>query len=354
VNQKKIKLESLGIYLPEKTLSMEDLLQQCKKRPRWDLERITGISERRVAVDEYAVDLGIKAARRALAMSRYNAEDLDVIICSSISKHHAQDEFSFEPATSLLIRKALGATNALVFDVVSACAGMLNGVYILQGLIQSGAARCGMVVSGEQNMPLAETATREMWHSFDGQIASLTLGDCGAAIILDASEDERHGFHCLDMVSGAKHNHYCYSKPSTRGRGGKLMTKARAFQVAGNANFPFYYKQALDSTGWTSEDVDHVIPHQVSVRAIKQGIKAVTRFMGCDLPDNFLCVADKYANTTTTSHFLTIHEFVLRDTIQPDDNILLVSGASGIVITHATLTLDDFPDRYRAHQQGEE
>ena len=70
---KKIKLESLGIYLPEKVLSMEELLQQCKKRPRWDLERITGIRERRVAVGEYAVDLGIKAARRALAMSRYDA-----------------------------------------------------------------------------------------------------------------------------------------------------------------------------------------------------------------------------------------------------------------------------------------
>ena len=77
-----IRIESLGVYLPEKILTMEELLASCRRRPRWDLERITGIHERRVAVGEYAVDLGIKAARQALAMSCYRAEELDVIVCT--------------------------------------------------------------------------------------------------------------------------------------------------------------------------------------------------------------------------------------------------------------------------------
>ncbi|MBK9967251.1 MAG: hypothetical protein IPP07_21200 [Holophagales bacterium] len=88
-------------------------------------------------------------------MSRYAAEDLDAIVCTSISKHHRPDEFSFEPATAVLIRRAVGAKKALVFDVVNACAGLLNGIWVLQWLIRSGAIRRGMVVSGEQNMPLA-------------------------------------------------------------------------------------------------------------------------------------------------------------------------------------------------------
>ena len=54
----KIKIESLGIYLPENTLSMEELLRSCRRRPRWDLERITGIRERRVA-DEGQFPRGI-------------------------------------------------------------------------------------------------------------------------------------------------------------------------------------------------------------------------------------------------------------------------------------------------------
>lgn len=348
----KIKIESLGIHLPEKKMTTEELLGACRHRPRLDLEKLTGIAERRVAVDEYAGDLAIGAARRALAMSRYAPEDLDAIVCTSISKHHRQDEFSFEPATAVLVRRAVGAKKALVFDVVNACAGLLNGIWVLQGLIRSGAIRRGMVVSGEQNMPLAWTATREVRHSLDRQLAALTLGDCGAAVIVDASPDEEHGFHWLDLVTGARHDDYCYSKPSARGGGGILITKARGLQIVGNGNFPAYLKQALDATGWDLGDIDHAIPHQVSARAIRQGIKAVKRFMGCDLPDVFRCHVETYGNTTTASHFLALHDFMLQGKIETGQNVLLISGASGIVISHATFTLDDLPERYRAHVNG--
>jgi 3-oxoacyl-[acyl-carrier-protein] synthase-3 len=349
----KIKLESLGIYLPEKTVTMRELLGACRHRPHLDLERITGVLERRMAVGEYAADLAVKAAQRALAMSRYRAEELDVVICTSISKHDAPDEFRQEPSTAVTVRKAVGARNAIVFDVVNACAGMLTGIYVLRGLIRSGAARRGMVVSGEQNLPLAWTATREVRHSLDGQLAALTLGDCGAAVIVDASTDPRFGFHWLDLVTGAKHDHYCHSQPSSRGHGGVLITKARGLQIKGNQHFPAYFKQALDGSGWGVQDVHHVIPHQVSVRAIKTGTRALEKYLGVTLPEYSLCCAEKYGNTTTTSHFLALHEFVLRGTIQRDQNVVLVSGASGIVISHATFTLDDLPDRYRAHLAAE-
>jgi len=348
----KVKIESLGVYLPDKVMTMEELLSSCRRRPRWDLERITGIRERRVAEGEYAADLAVQAARRALAMSRYRAEELDVLVCTSISKHNAPDLFAFEPSTAVLVRKALGAKKALVFDVVNACAGMINGIYVVQGLIRAGLARCGMVVSGEQNMPLAATAARQMRHDFDGQIAALTLGDCGAALVLDRSEDERIGFHLLDLVTGAKHDHYCFSKPSPRGPGGMLVTKASGLQRKGNEHFPFYFKHALDQTGWSLDDLDHIIPHQVSVRAMQNSFKAVKRFLGTDAPDIVRCCADKYANTTTTSHFLALHDLALHGELQPGHNLLLVSGASGIVVSHATLTLDDLPERYRAHLAG--
>jgi len=43
---------------------------------------------------------------------------------------------------------------------------------------------------------------------------------------------------------------------------------------------------------------------------------------------------------------------MLQGRIQPGQNVVLVSGASGIVISHATFTLDDLPRRYRAHVNG--
>jgi 3-oxoacyl-[acyl-carrier-protein] synthase-3 len=348
----KVRIESLGAYLPETVLTMEELLASCRRRPPWDLERITGIRERRVAVGEYAIDLAVQAARRALALSSYKAADLDVIVCASISKHHGQDEFHLEPATAARVGRALGAGAARVFDVVNACAGMMTGIYVLQGLIRAGAARRGMVVAGEHNLPVTRTAARELRHRFDGQMAALTLGDGGAAVILDTAPDTAAGFRHLDLVTGARHDHYCYSRPSRRGAGGILVTRPRGLQRKGNEHFPAYLKEALDRSGWTLDDLDHIIPHQVSVRAIENSARAVERFLGCPLPPVTRVSADVYANTSTTSHFLALHRFILDGTINPGDNLLLVSGASGIVISHATYTFDDLPARYRAHWVG--
>jgi 3-oxoacyl-[acyl-carrier-protein] synthase III len=347
-----IRIESLGVHLPERSMTTEELMRACRRRPRVDLERITGIHERRVAEGEFALDLAVQAARKALALSRYSAEDLDLLICTSISKHHAQDAFTFEPATAALVRRAIGARRALCFDVVNACAGMFNGIYVLQSFVRSGAIRCGMVVSGEHNMPLSWSATREIRHSLDRQLAALTLGDGGAALILDEAPEEGQGFRHLELVTGAKHNHYCHSRPSSRGRGGVLLTKAVGLQRKGAEHFPFYFKEAVYKSGWSMADLHHVIPHQVSVRAIRRGIKEVGQFMGCDLPDVYRCSAEKYGNTTTTSHFIVLHDFMLRGDIQPGHNILFVSGASGIVITMATYAMDDLPARYRAGHAG--
>ena len=343
-----VRIESLGVHLPEKVMTMEELLASCRRRPRWDLERITGIHERRVAAGEYALDLGIRAARQALAMSRYRADELDVVICTSISKHNRENEFHLEPASAVRIRAAIGAGNARAFDVVNACAGMFTGLAILQAMIRGGMARRGLLVSGEQNMPLAATAARELRHSFDGQLAALTLGDGGAALILDRSPDPRYGLRFLELVTGARHDHYCYSRPSRRGPGGILVTKARGLQRKGNEHFPAYFKRALDASGWTVDDLQHIVPHQVSVRAIENGVRAVSRFLGRALPDITLCSADHYGNTSTTSHALAIHDAMLQGRIQEGHNAMLVSGASGIVIAHAAYTFDDLPQRYRA------
>lgn len=347
------KIESLGVYLPEKVLSTEELMARCRRRPRLDLERITGIQERRVAEGEYAADLAIKAARKALELSSYAVEDIDLLICTSISKYHREHEVQFEPATSVLVRKAIGAKRALTFDIVNACAGMFNGIHIADCYLRSGAARCAMVVSGEHNWPLMDSATKEILSSFDGQLAALTLGDCGAALVLDRKDDAERGFGYLELVSGAKHNHYCYSKPSRRGPGGILVTKARGLQRKGAEHFPFYLKRAVDRTGWSMDQVDCGIAHQVSVRGVKNGIKVVNRYLGREVPIPFLYNCDRYGNTTTTSHFVVLDEFMRKGEIESGTKILFVSGASGIVITHATYTMDGLATRYR-ERSGEE
>jgi len=154
---------------------------------------------------------------------------------------------------------------------------MFNGVLLAEAFLASGEARSVMVVSGEHNWPLAESATREILSSFDGQMAALTLGDCGAALVLDAADESGRGFQYLEMVTGARHNHFCTSTPSRRGPAGSWSPRHADWQLKGAEHFPTYLKKP--STARLEPGRDRLrIAHQVSMRGIRNGIKVVTAF----------------------------------------------------------------------------
>ncbi len=345
----KSKIESLGVYLPKNILTTSDLMKRCNKQPRWDLEKLTGISERRVSENEGAVALAVKAAQNALYMSEYEAKDIELIVVCSISRvYDKMDEFTMEPSLSLRVKKEIGADSALNFDVVNACAGMFTGVMILDSYIKSGAVKNGIVVSGEYITLLADNAAKEIRHSLDGQLASLTVGDCGAALIMDKSKDEKTGFHFLKMVTGSKYNKLCVAHPSKRGPGAVMLTKPIRLQKAAMQNKDLYCKEALDKTNWSLTDIDLAIPHQTSVRAIKKGVRVMSEFNQTKLPEFEVINVEKYGNTSSTTHTLALHEMIMTGRLQDQGNVLFLIQASGLNLGHATYTMDDLPERYLA------
>jgi len=278
-----------------------------------------------------------------------------MIICTSISKYNALYEFEFEPANSARVREAIGATRANHFDVVNACAGMFTGVFLMSNFIKAGIVKCGLVVSGEFITPLTESAKKEIRHSFDGQLASLTLGDCGAALILDPCNDPQYGFHYLDFVTGAKYQDLCIAKPSSRGTGAVMYTRPVTLHKKGLTNLPPYFKKALDRTGWTIDQLDWIIPHQTSARAIRRGSKNLEEFCRYQFPEGTTITnVERYGNTSSTTHSLVLHEYIRTDRINKDDNLIFLIGASGIVIGNVTYTMDDLPERYKASLQERE
>jgi aryl carrier-like protein len=80
-------IESLGVYLPEKTVSTKEVLDGCRHCIDFPLERLTGIKTRQVAaINEFSIDLAIKAVEKCLSASKYHADDIDVVICCNISR----------------------------------------------------------------------------------------------------------------------------------------------------------------------------------------------------------------------------------------------------------------------------
>ena len=140
----------IGASIPERRLSTDELMASTEHRTDIDLERLTGVRERRIAgegEDSYTLALG--AARDALAHADCAAEDLDVLIVASITRYVGGLRMQLEPPLSVSLKEALGAQRAMSFDISNACAGMMTGVFILNDLIRQGRIRRGMVVSGE-------------------------------------------------------------------------------------------------------------------------------------------------------------------------------------------------------------
>ena len=176
------RIESVGVKLPAARLTTKDLMSQTSHRTRIQLERLTGIHERHVVgPGENSFTLATGAARDCLGHSQHQASDIEMLISTSITRSKGRSSQSFEPPLSLYIKQAIGATQAVNFDLSNACAGMLTGVFILHDMVTRGEISCGMVVSGEYISHLSWNAARQIRSLFSKQLASLTLGDAGSA-----------------------------------------------------------------------------------------------------------------------------------------------------------------------------
>lgn len=84
----KSRVASAGRQLPAARLTTDALMRSTRHRTHIDLERLTGIHERRVSLgEETSLTLAVGAANDCLARSSWDAADLDVVISCSITKY---------------------------------------------------------------------------------------------------------------------------------------------------------------------------------------------------------------------------------------------------------------------------
>ena len=326
------RIESIGVRLPEQRLGTAELMQRCRRAARVDLAALTGIRERRVCREgEDSLSLAVDAAWDCLSRSRHSPADLDVLISCSITKYVDGLSYRFEPALSLSIKEALGASHCFNFDITNACAGMLTGISILDGMIRTGRVRCGMVVSGEYITSIADNAVRSVRSIASRQLASLTVGDSGAAVIIDRAQGPDEGIHACELVTIAEHSGLCIGKPFRKGPGAAMHTRAKKLHQEAIAHAPPMIQRTLDRAGWGIEEVDVLIPHQTSVRAIRAGQKHFSTALGGWARETVNNL-DAVGNTASTTHFVALHRYLREGRLRAQDRVMLLGFASGIVV----------------------
>jgi 3-oxoacyl-[acyl-carrier-protein] synthase-3 len=225
------------------------------------------------------------------------------------------------------------------FDVSNACAGMLTGVFLVHELVKRGKIRCGLVASGEHITGLSTNAARDVRSILSPQLASLTLGDAGAAVIVERAADGRPGIVLAGFTTLAEHSRLCLGLPAVHQPGAKMFTRARAIHDAAIADAPPLIEQVLGRAGLALGDIDWLIPHQTSVRAIRAGEKQLARRFGGG-PKHLVITVDEYGNTASTTLFLALHRYLTEGRFETGDRIMLLSLASGLEVGVLLFVMD--------------
>src|SRR6185312_6243429 len=243
-----------------------------------------------------------------------------------------------------------GLVNAVSFDISNACAGMFTGIAVADAFLQTELVRSALVFSGEYITHLTETAQQEIEGPMDPRLACLTLGDAGAAVILERGPNGRVGFHDIDMATLSRYAKLCIAKATDRSHGGAIMVTDSVTQTAIAVKHSVPYVAAvMQRHGWRPETCDHLLMHQTSEASINDAVLAVNRMFGQGAAHrgNTIYNLAERGNTATTTHFVALYDNIRSKRINSGDNVVFSITGSGQTVGTALYTFDDLPDRMR-------
>lgn len=271
------RIINLGTWIPEHVIDNEKMLGPLFTSLSLNLDdmiRKTGV-EKRYKSDKSVTVLDMAENAVKDLMDRPNTKDIeitsiDTIIYASVSRMMA------EPSTAIMLQNRLGIESAFSFDVSNACLSFVDGLILADSLITTGRSRLALVVSAEKGAQVAEKSFEAIKNREAGMecMAALTLGDGAAAALLTSNDSEYKGEIALRAFTRSSRSSYshCCTLQSTEE---PMMTDSSTMFEGALINYPPMLMALINKLGWNMEDIAALIPHQASLKIIKEGLKSI-------------------------------------------------------------------------------
>lgn len=316
----------VGSYVPEKVLTNADLEKMVDTTDEWITTR-SGISERRIIADDQVTsDLALAASKRALESAGIGPEDLDLIICATIT-----GDMPF-PSTACLLQDKLGAPNTPAFDLQAGCSGWVYALSVGAQFVRSGAYDHVLVVGVDVLSRFTDWTDRSTCVLFGDAAGAAVLGPTttDAGLLSFTLGSDGAGGELLKIDAGG--SKMPTTEETVRDRMHFIKMEGRevfkfAVRIMGEASI-----KALEACGLATEDVDLFVPHQANTRIID----AAASRLGLPSEKVFINVQN-YGNTSAASIPLALDEARRAGKIKQGDVIVCVGFGAGLTWAAAVL-----------------
>jgi 3-oxoacyl-[acyl-carrier-protein] synthase-3 len=314
-------LKSIGAYVPTKKLTNADFEKMVDTTDEWIIQR-TGIKERYIASDEQSTsDLAYEAAKVAIDRSKLNLDEIDTIICATITP-----DFLCMPSTACVVADKLGIKGATAFDISAACSGFVYALSMAKAFIESGMKKNILIIGAEKMSSIVDYSDRT---------TSILFGDGAGAAVISATDDKSKSILDVKTSSDGEYQDFLI----TEGCGSKNPCSQKVLQegmqflkMKGNETFKLAVNtltkdvfDILKENKLSSKDIDWFVPHQANYRIIT----AVAKKLSMSEDKVVLTVAD-YGNTSAASIPMAINRWFEDGKLKDGELMLLDTFGGGL------------------------
>ena len=284
------------------------------------------------AVDETALNLGVRAGCTALVEAQMQPAEIDLLIYVGVGRGF------IEPATANVFQSALGLVNATAFDVLDACASWMRALQIAQALIGAGTYRTVMIMNAECNSREYGNLLCKDVDDLDFRFPALTIGEAATATIVSAGGAD---FHFSFRTWGSEHvlckiplpNYLDYTQGELRDN----LTPLEFFsfgELILRSVFAKMIKHYQGDPLLKQFTADLTFGHSASDAMTDR----VARCLGLD---PVYLTHSRFGNTVSASIPLGMAEARREGKLSPGMNILLGCGSAGITTGWACFRYED-------------
>jgi 3-oxoacyl-[acyl-carrier-protein] synthase-3 len=291
------EIVSVGMFVPPRIVTNDELSKYMETSDEWISQR-SGIKERRWAAPEVGTsDLALEAAKQALANGKIDPNEIDLILCATLSPDH---DF---PGLGCFLQAKLGLSGCATLDIRQACSGFVYGLSIADQFIRTGMYKTILLVGAEIHSKGLNVTTQ-------GRDIAVLFGDGAGAIVLKQTTDKNpsrilsthlhsDGIHAKELWMAAPGSNIGADRINAQ----HLEEKMHYPQMNGKKVFAHAIRrmaevmqEALIKNNMKLEEIDLFLFHQANLR--------INEMLAQELkipPEKVFNTIMKYGNTTAAT-----------------------------------------------------